>query len=162
MTIVQQGFDLDEFFSEHEMTEEIAESVTEIRAHLQEYVSAKSLESEAARRKAEAKKAIEQLFGELPDDYKETVAQTPKTVAGQVFARVKKVITLDGWNLIFNEKVNTKSPRDKFLKELDSAAAGASTVPEREAYQNAKRLFESHLDPTLGNEFKIEPVSERS
>lgn len=156
MSVQDLGFD--EFFAE-DMSEEVELVVVELRSELGTYQAAKQRSEDAAKIMSEGKAKIQGLFDKLPDEYKTSTNQKPKTVAGQVFARIKKVITIDGFNLIFNEKVNTSSPRDQYLKELRNRASKSTDPAAKAAYLDAVSVFESHLKPKIGSEFKIEPVA---
>jgi hypothetical protein len=163
MSSVVSDFDMAEFFGENEITEQDAQVVVELRSQLSKYISAKELKTQGDKAMAESKAEIQRLFDELPEELKVTQNQKPKEVAGQIFTRVKKVITIDGWNLVFNEKVNTSSPRDTFIKEITERASKQADNPAaRLAYLDALKVFESHLAPKIGSEFKIEPVAEKT
>lgn len=153
-----EGLNLFNDFFAH-ATEEVADSVRRLRTVLQEYSNAKRVESEAAARKKVAKEEIGDLFGVLPDEYKATIAMTPKDVAGQTIAREKKVITIDGWDIIVSDKVNTSFEREKFFKWLDGEIS-AATGERRSALQDVKNQVNRMLEPKKSTELNIEPVKE--
>jgi hypothetical protein len=152
------SLDLTEFY-EHEMTDEVIDSVEQLRRNLREYNQAKVAEAAAAARKKEAKKQIDDLFKEIPDQYKATIADTPKEVAGEIFSREKKTITIDGSVIIMRDRIDTTFERDKFMKwidgEINSAPADDAVILE-----GVKTHINNGLSPHRTQVVTIEPVKE--
>lgn len=155
--------DLTDFYSEG-MEEEVVSSVEELRQQVRQYNRAKLAEAEAAERKKEAKGRIDELFVEIPDQYKAVQADTPKEVAGgEIFSREKKTITIDGNVILMKDRIDTSFSRDKFFKYLDGEITAAQTAGQ-DAVEDALKAVKDHivagLNPHRTQVISVEPVKE--